>query len=326
MTKTRVAVIRGGIGSEYDISLETGKTALLSLPEDKYQPVDVLISRDGAWYVNGWPIRPVDLPEYADVAFIGLHGEFGEDGGIQKILDDIKFPYTGSGHIGSAVGINKDEAKKILKEAGMRVPYGIVIENDMDPVEAARLVFKKVSPTWIIKPNEGGSSIGLSFARTFSELVEGISRAQTFGRVLVEEYLKGKEATCGVIDNFRRQDIYSLLPTEVIRSNSCPVWTYEGKYTESNNSVCPGRFSDKENEELQILARRVHEILNLRHYSRSDFIVTPRGIYVLEVNTLPGLTKTSPMPKALEAIGCSCGQFLDHLVNLALVDKKSMIT
>ena len=326
MARTRVAVIRGGRGAEYEVSLETGKSVLANLPEDKYQGVDILVAKDGVWHAAGLPIRPADLPHYAEVAFIGLHGEYGEDGEVQKILDEIRLPYTGSGQVASALGMNKAAAKKILSEAGVRVPYGLVFENIADAGETASFVFSKVSPPWVIKPNDKGSSVGLYFARTFTELVEAIAECSYHSRsVLVEEYLKGREATCGVIDNFRREKIYPLLPIEIIRPGTCPVWTYDDKYSGATSELCPGRFSPAESAEIQRLARQIHELLDLRHYSRSDFIVTPRGVYALEVNTLPGLTTESLLPKALAAVGCSYDHFLDHLLVLALSEKRGMI-
>ncbi len=323
--KTRVAVIRGGKGAEYEVSLKTGASVLSSLPENKYQPVDVLITRDGTWHASGLPIRPTDLAKYADVAFIALHGEYGEDGTIQKILDDLNFPYTGSGRISSALGMDKVAAKKIFNEAGIKVPYGLLLTKE-EIVDAAKKVFYKIPPPWVIKPNDKGSSVGLHFARTFAELVEAIDQSfREADSIIVEEYIRGREATCGVIDDFRREKKYALLPIEIVKPNTCPIWNYTDKYSGETQELCPGRFSEEESREIQNLAKLMHEILELRHYSRSDFIISPRGIYALEVNTLPGLTPESLLPKSLAAVGCDYSHFLDHLVNLALSDRKGMM-
>ena len=136
---------------------------------------------------------------------------------------------------------------------------------------------------------------------------------------MVEENIKGREATCGVVDKFRGNDFYSLLPIEIIKPEKSDFFDYEAKYCGGSQEICPGNFSRDEKEAIQELAVAAHKVLGLRHYSRSDFIISPgRGIYILEVNTLPGLTAESLLPKSLQAVGCSLPDFLDHLITLAL--------
>ena len=136
--------------------------------------------------------------------------------------------------------------------------------------------------------------------------------------MIVEECIKGREATCGVIDNFRDTKHYSLLPIEIIKPRNRDFFDYQCKYDGTTQEICPGNFSQKEKQALQNLSVKIHKALGLRHYSRSDFIVSPGGIYALEVNTLPGLTSESLFPKAMAAVGCDYLGFLDHLLNLAL--------
>ncbi|MEK7136208.1 MAG: ATP-grasp domain-containing protein [Patescibacteria group bacterium] len=328
MAKTRVGVIRGGRGAEYDVSLKTGSQILCTLPENKYLPIDVLITKDGLLHIFGVPIYPEQLGDYIDVAFIALHGEYGEDGGIQAFLDELRLPYTGSGKVASALSMNKDATKKILKDAGVNVPYGVLIQNKNDTQEGAKFIFNKISPPWVIKPNDRGSSIGLSLARNFTELLQGIENCFTYtDTVLVEEYIRGKEATCGVIDNFRRENLYSLMPIEVIRTDHLHILTYNDKYSGKYSGLCPGRFSNEQNIELQKLARDIHNTMGLKHYSRSDFVVTDGGgIYALEVNALPGLTEDSPLPQGLLAVGSTLSYFIDHLVELALSEKRGIMS
>lgn len=319
MAKTRVGVLRGGLGHEYEVSLSTGGSVLQYLP-DKYSAVDILITKDGTWHVGGLPILPVDLPQYVDVAFNALHGEYGEDGQVQRFLDELNLPYTGSGHFASALGMNKTQSKKIFKDNGIKSPYGIdfkYIGGLAD--DYAKEVFTKMSPPWVVKPADRGSSVGVSVAKNYNELVQAIFEAFSCSdNILIEEYIKGKEATCGVVDNFRKSDIYSLPPIEIRKPVGSPAWSYEDKYSGAIELVCPGCFSPTEKAEIEEMAKKVHQVLGLRHYSRTDFIVSPRGVYALEVNTLPGLTPHSLLPKSLEAVGCSYEQFIEHLVNLAL--------
>ncbi|OHA59415.1 MAG: hypothetical protein A2589_00910 [Candidatus Vogelbacteria bacterium RIFOXYD1_FULL_46_19] len=318
MLKTRVGVIRGGPGHEYEVSLKSGASVLSNLPE-KYEARDIFISREGEWHLAGLTIKPEEIVRHVDVVFNALHGEFGEDGGLQAILDNLNIPYTGSGRLASAVGINKESVKAICRAHGIKVPYGLTLADNFDLHQASQQVFLKIPPPWVIKPLDKGSSVGLFFARSHSELEAALAKAATVSdNLLIEEYIKGKEATCGVINNFRQERIYKLLPIEIRRPSTCPVWNYEDKYSGVTEEICPGCFSAEESAEIQTIAAKMHEILGLRHYSRSDFIVSSRGIYALEVNTLPGLTTESLLPKALAAIGCSYADFLDHTITLAL--------
>ncbi len=319
---TRVGVLRGGPSSEYDVSLVTGTSVIKHLSPDKYKVKDVLITKDGTWHMDGMPILPEKLSRNVDVVVNAMHGKYGEDGQAQQILESFSIPYTGSRPAPSAVAMNKILAKEVFKRHGIRTPHGIVIENSNDLSELPAFIFKKVSPPWFVKPANGGSSVGASMAKNLAELEDALALAFSYDdKVIVEECIKGREATCGVLDNFRNNDIYALLPIEIVPPQEKSFFDYKCKYDGTSKEICPGNFSPKEKQHLQELALAIHRALGLRHYSRSDFIVSPRGIYALEVNTLPGLTPESLFPKSLAAVGCSYSQFLDHLISLALGNK-----
>jgi len=322
MALIRVGVIRGGIGHEYEVSLQTGASVLKHLPESKYQVKDILITKDGVWHLEGLPISPSKAASSVDVFFNALHGEFGEDGQLQRLLDGLMVPYTGSGHLGSHLGMNKHLAKDLLVKNGIKTPYGITIENKEHTYSAEEIAhdaFKRIPPPWIVKPANGGSSVGVAVAYSFNDLVEAVRSCLKYSNmVMVEEYIKGGEATCGVVDKLRGEDIYPLFPIEIVKPNNKNFWDYQDKYSGETQEICPGRFSDEVKEKIKELAVKTHQVLNLKHYSRSDFIISPRGIYVLEVNTLPGLTENSLLPKAVKAVGLEYPHFLDHLIKLAL--------
>lgn len=324
MSKIRVAVLRGGPGHEYPVSLQTGESVLKHLPEH-YAGVDILIDKNGVWHHRGAAIAPLELSKYADVAFNAMHGEYGEDGQVQRVLEQAGLPYTGSGTFASALGMNKELTKGAFRRAGLRVPVGKLVEKNseaelVDLIDsAAREVFRTVPPPWIVKPADRGSSVGLLLAKNFDDLKQAIAECFKFSdKVLVEEYIRGKEATVGVLDHFRNQSSYALPPIEIRRPGNQDIWTYADKYNGQTQEICPGVFSVEEKNELEKLAILAHQALGLRHYSRSDFILSPRGIYLLETNSLPGLTSESLLPKALQAVGCAYPDFLDHLVSLAL--------
>jgi len=318
----RIAVLRGGISSEYDVSLVTGGSVINAL-KDKYRVKDVLIDKQGIWHMDGIPVMPERVCRNADVVFNALHGEYGEDGKVQQILNLFQVPYTGSESFSSALAMNKMLTKEVFKRFGIRTPLGYVYSHEESPVEISHNVFRKISPPWVVKPTNGGSSVGTSIARNFEELLNGVMNAFGYGeKVLIEEFISGKEATCGVIDNFRGKKIYSLLPVEIVKPTERDFFDYQCKYDGSSKEICPGNFRREDSETIQDMAAKIHQAIGLRHYSRSDFIVHPkRGVYALEVNTLPGLTPESLFPKSIKAVGCSYNDFLDHLINLALEGK-----
>lgn len=325
--KIRIGVLRGGPSSEYEISLKTGAEVLKYLPE-KYNPVDIFIDKVGVWHLHGMPKDSHLALRYIDVVFNALHGEYGEDGGVQEILDAHAIPYTGSTRFASAMAMNKAAAKGMLASYGIKTPYYKILRKEQVDsfYDLARRLHRSFPLPCVVKPLAKGSSVGVSTASTLDELINalevGFAIAET---LLVEEYIAGREATCGVIDNFRNEHFYSLLPIEIKPPKQSSFFDYYAKYSGKSLEICPGNFSRAESAKLQELAKKVHSALGLRHYSRSDFIVHPRrGIYFLEVNALPGLTMGCPFPKAIQAVGCSFPQFLEHVIVLAFAGNSAL--
>ena len=319
MQRIKVAVLRGGPGVENEVSMKSGKNVLENL-SDKYIPMDVFVSKEGSWYLDGVAVQPEKIFRNVDVVFNAMHGEYGEDGKVQQLMDKFGVKYTGSKALASALGMNKVLAKEIFIKAGLKTPVYKVVKNGENLKDIDQTIFKTFPVPAIIKPGGSGSSIGVSVVKTLKEILPAIEKALKYSDVIIiEEFIKGKEATCGVVEKFRREPIYPLLPIEIATPKEFEFYGYEAKYSGCSSTTCPGNFSEKEKKELQDMAIKAHSILGLRHYSRSDFIVSPkRGVYILEVNTLPGLTKDSLMPKSLEAVGCSFSYFLDHVITLAL--------
>ncbi|MEK7614274.1 MAG: D-alanine--D-alanine ligase [Patescibacteria group bacterium] len=319
MSQIRVGVLRGGMGDEYDISLKTGAEVLMHLPKETYKPVDIFVDRDGVWHVNGLPREHGEINHMVDVVWNALHGEYGEDGKVQQILEAHGVPYTGSRVQPSAVGMNKILAKETVKKYGVESPYYQTITREEYEGSNPHELFRRVLLPVVGKPLSGGSSLGTFFADNMEDLWAGVLESLEHGdTVILEQYIKGREATVSVVDDLRGMDYYALLPIEIERLPGSKVWGYEEKYNGETVERCPGRFSSSEKKELEQLATLAHQVIGARHYSRSDFIVNKDGIYFLEINTLPGLTSESLMPKALEAIGMSFPQFLDHIIKLAL--------
>jgi len=323
MTKKKVGVLRGGPSSEYDVSLKTGKSVMDSLATkaDKYEIFDIFIDKEGTWHYLGLPIKPEKVFKKVDVIFNALHGAYGEDGTVQKLLDYFKIPYTGSTALASAVGMNKVLSKNVYKNNNLKTPIHAIISRQDDLINEISRLFKSFPMPAVVKPVSGGSSVGTSIVSNMKDLEEAVIGALKYSdKALIEEFIAGKEATCGVIDNFRNEAVYALLPVEIGKSKESTFYDYNAKYISNTQEIiCPGNFTTKEKEIIQQMAKDAHQVLGLRHYSRSDFIIHPRrGIYILETNTLPGLTDHSIVPKSLVAIGCSLPDFLDHLITEAL--------
>ncbi|HYF13080.1 MAG TPA: D-alanine--D-alanine ligase [Candidatus Paceibacterota bacterium] len=318
--RTVVGVLRGGPSREYDVSLKTGASALQALNREKYDPRDIFIDREGTWHMHGMAMPPEKALRGVDVAFNAMHGEYGEDGEVQRVLNTLAIPYTGSNAHASSLAFNKARTKQIVKKLGIRTPRALLIEREEvkgDMEELAYNIFRTFPHPAIVKPATGGSSIGVVIVSNFHTLAWALEEAfKISSQALVEEYIRGREATVGVIDNFRNEKIYSLFPIEIIPQGR-PFFDYDAKYGGRSVQRVPGHFTYDEKVQLMNMAKTVHDALGLHHYSRSDFIVSRRGIYFLEVNTLPGLTAESLFPKGLEAVGSKLPDFLEHVIHLA---------
>lgn len=317
--QTIVGVLRGGPSREHDVSLKTGAAILANLPSDRFVARDIYIDRNGEWHERGRPTSPERILRQIDVALIGLHGEYGEDGEVQKLLERFGVPYAGSESFGSYLAMHKLMAKIRAKEAGLLTPEFRHIGRSENSENVVHEVIQSFLQPVIVKPIGWGSSVGVSVLSGYAPVLSATQKLFTAGAlgVLIEEYIRGKEATVGVIDDFRGEKLYALPSVEIIPPKG-DFFSYGAKYSGKTREVCPGNFSRVAAEELQRAAKVMHRALGLRHYSRSDFIVAPKGIYYLETNTLPGLTTESLMPKSLAAVGVPLPHFLGHLVNLAL--------
>lgn len=317
----RVAVLRGGPSEEYDVSLKTGASVLAALDRERYQPLDVTVTKSGEWLLGGRTRAPREILAGTDAAFIALHGVYGEDGQVQRVLAAAGVPYTGSHAFQSAIALNKAMTKDRLRDAGIRMARHMLVSRSAagNAEGLARSISELFGPRYVLKPVGGGSSIGTQIVESTPALAVALAKGlAAYEQLLVEEFVSGKEATCGVVNNFRGQPLYALPAVEIVPPVDASFFDYEVKYNGRTEEICPGRFTQGEKAELERLAKLVHETLELSQYSRSDFIIAADGIYFLEVNTLPGLTPESLMPKALNAVGCAYGEFVNHLVEDAL--------
>lgn len=323
MGKIVVGIVRGGASSEHDVSLASAAALKNALSHEEEKGhltlIDIFIDREGVWHVRGVPKSPERALVGIDVVLNALHGEYGEDGTIQRLLERTSTPYTGSAAYPSTLAMNKAAAKREVARAGVLVPRSkeLAVSESLD--KEVLDLFRSFPQPCVVKPVSAGSSVGVSVVRSFEELKSGVKKAfQSCAKVLVEEYIEGREATCGIVDSFRGQNHYILPPVEIIPPQDASFFNYEAKYGGESIERCPGNFSPEDMQTLGHAALTAHTVLGLRHYSRSDFIVSKRGVYFLEVNSLPGMTPESLFPKSLTAIGSSLPEFTTHLVGIAL--------
>lgn len=317
--QTIVGVLRGGPSREHEVSLKTGAAILANLSGDRFITRDIYIDKQGQWHDRGRVTTPERVLRQIDIALLGLHGEYGEDGEVQKTLERFGVPYTGSDSFGSYLAMHKLMSKMQAQEAGLLVPafhhVGRVEENEAAASDCVRTFHQPV----VVKPIGWGSSVGVSIVGGYAPVRAAIEKlfAEGAQSVLIEEYIRGREATVGVVEHLRGEALYALPSIEIVPPKE-DFFSYGAKYSGETSEICPGNFSRVTTEELQRAAKMMHRTLGLRHYSRSDFIVAPKGIYYLETNTLPGLTTESLLPKALASVGISFTDFLSHLIDLAL--------
>ncbi len=334
MIKRRIAVLRGGPSSEHDVSLKTGRSVLEEL-RDEHNLIDIVVDRRGVWHRDGIERSPKEALNGVEVVFNAMHGEYGEDGKVQQLLDQLQVPYSGAKALASALTMNKEKTKEIYKQHGIKTPIHKVLskpETEEGLDFQAMLVFRNFTMPVVMKPIDKGSSVGVSLARDFETLKTTMRSLYEYSdKIMFEEYIQGKEATVGVVEGLRGERHYSLTPVEIRVPKQAQLFDYRLKYGEdpkeglheaaeivlSAEKLCPGNFTQVESQTLQDLAKKAHQILDLRHYSRTDFILHPRrGIYALETNSLPGLTKESLLPRSLEAHDIKYKDFLLHVLNL----------
>ena len=294
MPKLRVTVLMGGRGSERDISLISGREVVKNLDRKKYEVEELVLNDD----------LGLLLKIKTDVVFIAIHGKDGEDGLIQGMLDFLKIPYTGSGLLASAVGMNKIIFKRAIAHLKVAMPEWRVYKNGLE-----------VNFPCVVKPADQGSSVGVSVVKEMANFSKAVELAGKYsGEIIVEEYIEGTEVSCGVLGN----DDLMVLPVIEIRPKNA-FFDYEAKYTEGKcEEIVPARLDKEMTKKVQNLAVTVYEEIGCRGFGRVDMIIKKGIVYVLEINTIPGLTPQSLLPKEAKAAGMSYSGLLDRIIELAL--------
>jgi D-alanine-D-alanine ligase len=338
--RVRVAVLAGGRSSEHEISIASARSVLESLDPDRYEAVTVEIDREGRWQlepggsraltrgivgeldegegataVETLPVPTDSVPTTladVDVVIPVLHGPFGEDGTVQGLLELANVPYVGAGVLGSALAMDKDKFKAVMRDAGVPVTRNITLRLGDAPANPYGY------PVFV-KPARLGSSVGVSKVRSEAELAPAVELAFRHDeKVLVEEFVAGVEVECGVLGNLNP---IASLPGEIVSHGfDAPDWyDYSAKYDEGGmDLLVPPRISQEQIERVQRLAVDSFVASECEGMARVDFFVRDDEVLVNELNTIPGFTATSVYAKLFEASGIPYPELLDRLVDLAL--------
>lgn len=296
----RIGVLAGGPSNEREISLKSGRAVHNALAAEGLDVIFLDVKNDICDIINRNKI---------DVAFIALHGRFGEDGTVQALLEKMRIPYTGSGPQASRLALDKIASKEIFIRRRIPVPKYVIFEKDNYKIEDAGPLGFPV----VVKPQWEGSSIGLSVAGTKAQLKDAARKAFQYGpRILIEEYIAGRELTVGILND-------AALPVIEIAPKA-GLYDYTAKYQDPETKyLVPAPIDKKFFKEAQELGSLSHAALNCRSMSRVDMMMDSKGkIFVLEVNTIPGMTERSLLPKAAQACGLTFGRLCVKLIERAL--------
>ncbi len=324
-----VAIIMGGYSSEYQISLASGKVVFESLDPELYIPYCIHIFKDKWVYVDqNQQEFAVDKNDFSvlykgnklkfDVVFNAIHGTPGEDGKMAAYFDLINMPHTACDFYQGALTMNKRDMLSVLKPYGIKTAISYYL-NQGDLINP-EVIINKVGLPCFVKPNRSGSSFGISKVRNTDELLQAIQAAyKEDNEILIESFLKGTEVSVGVI-NYQNQ--ITVLPiTEIVSQND--FFDYEAKYQGKSQEITPARLSEKITQEIEQVAKRIYTILNMSGFSRSEFILVDDVPFLLEMNTIPGLTSGSILPQQAQVAGISLKELFTNAIELAL-DKKQI--
>ncbi|MEW6189001.1 MAG: D-alanine--D-alanine ligase [Actinomycetota bacterium] len=309
-TKPKVAVLMGGRSAEREISIMTGEEIYKALVQKGYPAVKVYLDENVVENLKR---------EKVDVVFIALHGRYGEDGTVQGMLEILGLPYTGSGVLASALGINKIMAKRIFKASSVNTADFCTISQEeykKDPTSVREKVIEEIGFPMVIKPAREGSTIGLSVVQKSDQLDAALQDAFEYDeQLLVEKFIEGTEVTVGILGD---KDPEALPTLEIVSKKG--IYDYQAKYTPGmSEHIIPARIPSEHRRAVQEMAIKAHKALGCRGFSRVDAIVTREGIpYILEVNTIPGMTSLSLFPDAARVAGIAFPDLVSRIVEMAL--------
>lgn len=297
----KIGVIMGGISSEREISLKSGEQVIKNLNKDKYEVLPIIIDSKS---------EVIEKVKGIDFAFIALHGRFGEDGTIQGVLETMGIPYSGCGVLCSAVCMNKALTKTIVKAKGIDTAPWTVVKS-VEEIDYEKI--NEIGYPVFIKPNNGGSSVATFFIKEEKDVEEAIRTGLKYdNEIIIEKYIKGEEITSFVLNG-------QVFPTVSIKANKGEFFDYKSKYDDNGASETVTFLEEALQNKVNVISKEIWNTLGCKSYVRIDMIISNRVPYVLEVNTLPGMTKASLIPKSAQSVGLSFSELLDKIIEYSLI-------
>ncbi|PIZ55553.1 D-alanine--D-alanine ligase [Candidatus Uhrbacteria bacterium CG_4_10_14_0_2_um_filter_41_7] len=347
--KINIGILFGGKSAEHEVSLQSAKNVFDAINKEKYNPILIGIDKSGKWLLNkeskfllnaddpkliklnqssdSVALVPQSAGEISnftnssqslkiDIVFPILHGPFGEDGTVQGLLKLANLPFVGASVLGSAVGMDKDIMKRLLRDAGIPIGKFIVLKSH-ESIPDFQKIKDELGLPFFVKPANMGSSVGVNKIHDKSEYENGIIKAFDFDtKIILEEFIKGREIECSVLGN---EKPIASVPGEIISNHE--FYSYDAKYIDENGSALeiPAKISDQITRQIQELAIKTFQALSCEGLGRVDFFLKDNGeIIINEINTIPGFTKISMYPKLWEASGISYTELIDKLIQLAI--------
>jgi len=308
MSKIKLALLKGGISGEREVSLNTAKQIYKALNKNKYEIFQYDTKTDLNTFFNA------AIEKKFDVVFPALHGPYGEDGKLQGMMDMIKIPYVFSGCLASALAMNKDKTKTIAQAVAIKTIPSLTIKKN-ETYDIQKIISSLTLPI-VVKPVELGSSVGMSLCKTEEELKKGIETGFNHDpELLLEKYIKGRELTVAIIE---QDEIPKPLPVIEIKPRLSEWFDYKAKYEPgASEEICPAQIPDNINGAIEKAGTIIFKALGCKDLARADFIWETENniLYFLEINTIPGMTATSLAPQAAKASGLDFSEFLDILIN-----------
>lgn len=329
MSQIKIAVLSGGPSAEHEVSIQSAENVIKNMDINKFTVLNIKINKEGIWIdqKTGKQFSEKEGLAYlkqhqVDLVFLVLHGEYGEDGTLQKILEEEGLKFTGSGSKASRTAMDKIESARIFESAALKTPSFIFVNFEQWQENQERYL-KSTQETFdfpvVVKPTDRGSSVGTTIVKKKEELQKAVAEAFNYsGNVMIQKFIKGRELTCAVIED-KKGEVIPLMPTEIIPSDKYKFFDYNAKYLPGGSlELTPPNLPKKIIKEIQKLAVIAHQSLGCNHVSRADFILSDDTLYILEVNTIPGMTETSLLPQGAKAAGLEISTLLEIIIEAAL--------
>ena len=299
----KVGIIMGGISSEREVSLVSGESIFNHIDKEKYEVSKIIINNK---------IDILEKVKGLDFALLALHGKFGEDGTVQAFLDIMDIPYSGCGALSSSLCMDKNLSKKVLKAENIRTAKWITVKS-IEEIDYEKI--EEIGYPVFVKPNNGGSSVATFKVYKKEDIKNSVMEGLKYDEeVIIESFIKGREITCPIFNG-------ELFPILEIKSKA-DFYDYKQKYAANGAEHLPVQLEKSLYDEVKEMALKTFEVLKCEVYARVDMIISEEGVpYILEVNTLPGMTATSLFPQSAESIGISYSKFIDLIIETSLNKK-----